>query len=289
MPILEREGNRLYYELLDCTPPWVENPATIFFCHGVGANADIWSGWLPVLTGGFRVVRMDMRGFGRSSVPAAGFDWSLDLLVSDVLAVADAAQAEDGGSGGSKFHYVGESLGGTVGLALAAAHGERLLSLTACSTAHKGGDIRNLDSWRALIEKEGMEAWSELMMGHRFHEGAVPEPVYQWFHRVQMDSSPVTTLAVADMLMRADLSDALARITTPTLLLSPDASPFVSLEITRDIQARIPGCEVQVFAGARHGLACSHGQQCASTLLNFLQRHKLALSEMTLSGMAQPG
>ncbi|MCZ6474218.1 MAG: hypothetical protein O6934_12325, partial [SAR324 cluster bacterium] len=44
-----------------------------------------------------------------------------------------------------------------------------------------------------------------------------------------------------------------------TLLLAPDASPFVSLDITRDIHTRIPDCELQVFAGARHGLACSHG------------------------------
>ena len=88
MPTFEREGGLLYYELLDCTPPWVENPPIIVFCHGVAANADIWSGWLPVLAGQFRIARFDMRGFGRSSVPGPGFDWSLNLLAEDVLAVA---------------------------------------------------------------------------------------------------------------------------------------------------------------------------------------------------------
>lgn len=281
MPTLEREGASLYYELLDCTPPWVENPPAIVFCHGVGTNADIWSDWLPVLAGRFRIARFDMRGFGRSSVPGPGFDWSMELLAQDALAVAEQAMAEfaEGGGGGGgvgKFHYVGESLGGTVGLVLAASHPERLLSLTACSTAHKGGDIREVQGWRAFIEKEGMEAWSRQMMHMRFNDGAVPPTVYDWFHRIQKDSSPHTTLDVADLLMRADLSGGLAAITAPTLLLSPDSSPFVSLAITQQIQAGIPECEVQVFAGARHGLACSHGKECALALLGFLERRKLA-------------
>ena len=283
MPTLEREGGSLYYELLDCTPPWVENPPAVLFCHGVATDADIWSDWLPVLAGRFRIARFDMRGFGRSSVPGADYDWNLELLGRDALAVADLALAEfgragnHGGDGGEKrVHYVGESTGGTLGLVLAASHPERLLSLTACSTAHKGGNIRNVDSWRAFIEKEGMEAWSEQMMDMRFHPGGVPRPMYEWFHKVQKESSADTTLGIADMLMGTDLANDLAAIKTPTLLLSPDNSPFVSLEITRDIQSRIPGCEVQVFPGARHGLACSHGKECAQALLGFLERHKLA-------------
>lgn len=292
MPTLDREGASLYYELLDITPPWIENPPTIVFCHGVSTNADIWSDWLPVLAGRFRIARFDMRGFGRSSVPGAGHGWNLQSLVGDVLAVAETALEDwavadsaqnGGGSGGGggggdkeRFHYVGESTGGTVGLLLAASHPGRLLSLTACSTAHKGGDIKKVGSWRAFIEKEGMQAWSEQMMELRFYEGAVPRAVHDWFHAVQKASSPESTLDLADMLMGTDLSADLAAITAPTLLLSPDGSPFVSLEITQDIQARIAECEVQVFAGARHGLACSHGKECAQALLRFLERRKLA-------------
>ncbi len=271
MPYLESRAGPLYHELLDCTPPWLENPATIVFCHGVATNADIWSDWLPVLAGRFRLARFDMRGFGRSAVPGPGFAWAMDLLVEDVLAVAAAA-----GAGEERFHYVGESLGGTVGLALAAARGERLHSLTACATAHRGGDISRVGQWRALVEGEGMRAWSEQMMPLRFHDGAVPKATYDWFHEVQQASSPDTTLDLADLLVATDLTESLAGIATPTLLLAPDASPFVSLEITRAIQTRLPDCELQVFAGARHGLACSHGGPCARTLLDFLERRQLA-------------
>ena len=67
----------------------------------------------------------------------------------------------------------------------------------------------------------------------------------------------------------------LSRITTPTLILAPNASPFIALEIFLDMHRRIPHSELQVFADARHGLVCSHGVACAQTLKQFLARRRL--------------
>lgn len=63
-----------------------------------------------------------MRGFGQSSVPPRDYRWTFEGLVDDLLKVADAAGVE-------RFHLVGESIGGTVALACALAHPQRLLSL----------------------------------------------------------------------------------------------------------------------------------------------------------------
>ena len=62
-----KEGfvDSLYYNVLDMTPEWVEQPATIIFHHGVGANTEIWAEWLPVLGLNYRIARFDMRGFGQ--------------------------------------------------------------------------------------------------------------------------------------------------------------------------------------------------------------------------------
>ena len=268
MPWLEREPGSLYYEVTDLTPPWAENPGTVVFCHGVSTTHGIWSTWLPVLADAYRLVRFDTRGFGQSTVPGAGFQWTLDLLVEDVMTVARAAGAE-------RFHLVGESLGGTVALALAIAHGDLLDSLTVCSAAHRGGSIQRAGGWRAYIEEHGMEAWSRMMMDLRFHDDGVPAPVAEWFHREQAATSPHSTLDLADLLLGTDLTPMLPRITTPTLILAPNASPFISLEIFLDMHRRIPHSELQVFADARHGLVCSHGAACARTLREFLARRQL--------------
>ncbi|MCH8841627.1 MAG: alpha/beta fold hydrolase [SAR324 cluster bacterium] len=268
MPHLERENGSLYYEVHECPLPWVQRPATILFCHGVATNADIWAGWLPTLSAHYRVVRFDTRGFGRSAVPGAGFPWSMDLLVDDVLAIA-------GASGTKKFHLVGESLGGTVALATAINHGTRLLSVTALSTSHIGGSIQRVREWRDFIGREGMPAWSKQMMPLRFHDGAVADQVYRWFDEVQSASSADSVLDLADLLIGTDLTRSLPSIAVPALLMAPDASPFVSLDLTREIHKLIPGCELQVFAGARHGLACSHADACSRTLMDFIERKGL--------------
>lgn len=49
MPMLERPGGAIWYEITDLTPPWIETPPTILFHHGVGINAKTWHGWLPAL------------------------------------------------------------------------------------------------------------------------------------------------------------------------------------------------------------------------------------------------
>ena len=264
MPRLKSDASPIHYEIADLTPPWIEAPETILFHHGVGTTAEIWSDWLPALIGRYRIIRFDLPGFGRSSLPA-DYEWTLDGLVDDLFAVADAADC-------TRFHLVGESAGGTVALHAAATRSERLLTVTGVSCSHKGASLDRVREWWDKIEIEGLAAWSAEMMDLRFYPGAIPETVYRWFESAQTASAPEAVLGLARMLIGADLTDALGRIALPVLLLAPDASPFVSTRVTAEMQALIPGAEMRVFAHARHGLACSDGGACAETLYDFLDR-----------------
>lgn len=68
------------------------------------------------------------------------------------------------------------------------------------------------------------------MMPRRFDPDRVPAPLYRWFEREQAKSSAASVLDLADLLIGTDLAPELAAITLPTLLLTPDSSPFVPLE-----------------------------------------------------------
>ncbi len=266
MPILDCNGGPLDYDVIDITPPWIEDPETIVFCHGVATDRGIWAGWLAGLSDRYRMVRFDTRGFGRSHIPGPGFDWSMDLLADDILAIAEATDS-------GRFHLVGESLGGTVSLYLASRDRDAVRSVTAASTAHRGGSIAKAREWRAFVEANGMEAWSRDMMADRFFPDAIPDAVSRWFHGVQCNTSPDSLPDLADLLIGSDFSDALADITAPVLLLAPDSSPFVATDITADMHKRIANSETQVFPGARQGLSCSHGPECSRALRDFLDRH----------------
>jgi pimeloyl-ACP methyl ester carboxylesterase len=266
MPFVDRPGCRLGYHVIDATPPWVKNPPTIIFHHGVSTTAALWSDWVPVLCDAYRLVLFDTRGFGRSTPLDEALPWSFELMVGDILAIAEA-------EGLQRFHLVGESAGGTAALAAAVAHPGRLLSLTVSNAAHRGSAVRNVRGlWSERIAAAGQADWATQMMEWRFFPGALTEAKYRWFHDQQAECSAAATLGLADLLLRSDLSAAVGGITVPTLILHPDSSPFIPVEIAADLHARVPGAELQVFPHAKHGLPLSHGRDCAAVLRDFLER-----------------
>ena len=124
MPYLERTGEpTIHYEYDDFTDPWKKAPV-LLLQHGYSRAASIWYQWIPYLSRYYRIVRMDLRGLGKSSTD---FDLKTGMtaqhFVDDILAVIDAV-------GGGPVHYCGESLGGILGMILAAEHPEKLRTLT---------------------------------------------------------------------------------------------------------------------------------------------------------------
>lgn len=266
MPFVERPGCRLSYTLIDVTPPWVADPPAIVFHHGVSTTSALWSGWIPALCQDYRLLLFDTRGFGRSSPHAPDLPWSWDLLVGDLLAVADAEGLE-------RFHVVGESAGGTAAIAAAVRHPDRLLSLTVSNGAHNGTLIRNVGRvWSERMAASGQADWAAQMMDWRFFPGSLPADKERWFREQQATCSADATLGIADLLLRTNLSDEVEGIELPTLILSPDSSPFISAPIAADLQARIANAELKVVPHSRHGLPFSHGPECAQALKEFLER-----------------
>ena len=262
---VERAGGAIEYEVIDRAAAWESPAPAVLFHHGLGACSACWDGWTPALVARNRLVRFDMRGHGASPVPP-GFDWSLDAMVDDVQAVADAAGAE-------RFHLVGESTGGTVALAAAVRLPERVLTVTVSNGAHRGGSIRNLEPWKRIIDEEGMAGWSAHMMGQRFFDGALTEAMQRWYRTQQASADPGAILGVAAMLSGVDLLPELGRVTCPVLLLHPDSSPFIPVETVAELKRALPDARLRVFAQARHGLPFSHAAECAATVAEFVERH----------------
>lgn len=263
MPSVSVPGSLLHYDVADLTLPWIAEPQTILFHHGLGATSGAWAAWLPVLADRYRLVRFDMRGHGRSQHPKPGAGLSLDMLVEDLFAVADAAGAE-------RFHLVGESIGGTIALKAAIERPGRIRTLTISNGAHVGGSIRSIDDWKQIIDTGGMAGWSVHMMPKRFFGGAVSPEMWRWYEREQGSASADFVLQAVRLLAGADLSPDLDPVSMPVLLLHGDSSPFIPVPVLADLKARLSDARLQVFAHARHGLPFSHARECAQVLREFL-------------------
>jgi 2-hydroxy-6-oxo-6-(2'-aminophenyl)hexa-2,4-dienoate hydrolase len=82
---------------------------TVVLVHGGGAGADAWGNWkgcIPRLAQKFRVVAVDMVGFGKTEKPdPSRFEYSQSARVEHIIAFLEAL-------GVGKVHLVGNSMGG---------------------------------------------------------------------------------------------------------------------------------------------------------------------------------
>jgi pimeloyl-ACP methyl ester carboxylesterase len=224
MPVAQTADGALHYDLVDAPAPWHEVRLPVLFHHGIGSSSALWRGWFPALIDRYPVAALDMRGCGRSVRPGPGFEWSLDRMIGDLFAVADAA-------GFDRFHLVGESLGGTVALAAAIARPDRVATLTVSNGAHLGASIQRVEVWRGQLDEGGEKGWSKAFMPDRFHADALSPGQWQWLETEQAKWPSDVILNALGVLIGADLTPRLNEIKCPTLLLHPDGSPFIPVPV----------------------------------------------------------
>ncbi len=130
MPIAHLPGDLLmHYEDDAYTDPWRE-AETVILQHGQAKSSALWYAWVPLLARDYRVIRVDARGYGQSSVPEAGYEWSLEGFAADLRNLMDHL-------GIAGAHLIGETVGGTFALAFAHSYPERTQTLTLCQSPYK--------------------------------------------------------------------------------------------------------------------------------------------------------
>ncbi|WP_170920885.1 alpha/beta fold hydrolase [Enhydrobacter aerosaccus] len=263
MAVAQTTHGALHYELFDLVAPWQRPAAPILFHHGIGSSRLLWRGWYPALADRYRVAAFDMRGSGQSFVPPPDADWSLESLIDDLFAVADAA-------GLDRFHLVGESMGGTVALAATLARPDRIASLTVSNGAHLGASIQRVEVWRGQLDAGGLAGWSRAFMLDRFHPDALSAEMATWFEHQQAQWSGESILKALGVLIGTDLTARLQEIVCPVLLLHPDGSPFIPVSVMAELHRLLPNARLNVIGPARHGLPFSHAAQSARLLRSFL-------------------
>jgi pimeloyl-ACP methyl ester carboxylesterase len=113
----------------------------------------LWRSWIAELARGRTYVRYDVRGFGISE--RAPQDYSLDSMLADLGAVADAAGLE-------RFALIGHSSAGAVGVAYAALNPERVSRLLLFGSYARGRALRGADGAREglLYQQLAQVGWA---------------------------------------------------------------------------------------------------------------------------------
>lgn len=245
MSVAHSQGLKLRYETVG------EGP-TLILHHGGGFRLESWdlAGWVQPLAAGHRVVTFDARGNGESDKPTDPADYALELMVDDVLAVANACDA-------ATFHYLGFSLGAKVGWGVAARAQERLASI-----ALIGGEPQaNEDISGAFLElfEEGMDAVVAVMSDMWEMPG--------WALDQQRGNDPEALIAYFRSTW-PDLSHVPAELRVPALLLCGSEDQVYDAMAAA---ARKGDLELATVGGADH-MASFLSDDARHAYLDFLRR-----------------
>lgn len=124
----------------------------VILLHGYPETKASWEDVVPgLVAAGFRVLAPDQRGYSPRARPTGRRAYVAENLVSDALALADAAGAE-------RFHVVGHDWGGAVAWYSAMWHPDRVKTVTSLATPHPTAFARSmltstqlLHSWYFLL------------------------------------------------------------------------------------------------------------------------------------------
>jgi 3-oxoadipate enol-lactonase len=246
--------------------PW-RTPETMLLLHGNAESGEAWNSWMPILGREFRVIRPDMRGFGRSTPMPLDHPWSVDGIIDDFLGLADQL-------GLVTFHVVSAKIGCPIAMRMAARHAARLRSLTVVGGIVSGvaslGD--RAASWVEHIERHGVESWARWTMPGRLGTQAPPEMSEGWAKL--MGATPHTTqLGFIRSVPAIDVRADLPRIACPSLVITTDGSGLGSVESVREWQKAIPRSELMVVPGDSYHVAATHPDACARAVVDFIRRH----------------
>ncbi|MDO8532756.1 MAG: alpha/beta hydrolase [Dehalococcoidia bacterium] len=272
MPYLRRPDARIYYEVDDFTDPW-RKPETLFFHHGHARSSRFWYPWVPLLARRYRIVRIDARGFGRSTVPPPDYPWTPDVFIEDARALMDHLKVD-------RTVWISEFLGNIVGLAFALKYPDRLKALVQCHPICSHADVHDLphtggeDSGelRRSIETEGMRVWSHKTIWQRLDVEHSPKGLVKWVEGQVAKASPATVMALRPRVGKwtQAVTDRLSDINTPTLLLLAEKSRS-STPYQVEYMARVmPRAKLVTLPGIGNGMWLLKPEWCVRQMRQFL-------------------
>ena len=235
--------------------------------NSLGTSAAVWARQQAEFRRHFRVVHYELPGHGGS--PATSGPYTIGGLGAGVLQLADSL-------GVDRFAYCGISLGGMIGMWLAAAAPDRIAALgLVCTSAY----LPPADGWRmraSQVRSAGMASVSAAVVGRWFTQAfATRAPAVIGEFRAELErTDPAGYAGCCEAIAEMDLRANLPGVAAPTLVLAGADDPATPPEHGRVITDLIPGAHLDVIPAMAH-LATVEG---AATVTGALLTHLRAAS-----------
>ena len=250
----EVNGTRLFYEARG------EGPAVVLI-HGGLVDSRLWDEQVGPLSKRFRVVRYDLRGFGRSAAAPEPFSH-----LEDLRALLDFLKVE-------RASLVGLSLGGIVAADFALEHPERVERLVLVGPGLRGDRQPPSKDLAAVVEAmgRGAEAFADVSMSRELYAAVRPgTAAHALLRRMLLDNfKGVSTFRLARY-PEPPTAERLGQVRAPTLVVIGSRDAPTLLNIADTLAAQIPGARTVVIEGSSHHPPVEKPKELNRALLDFL-------------------
>jgi 3-oxoadipate enol-lactonase len=234
--------------------------------HGVGADGTSWDQIAAALLPDFRVLRLDLRGHGRSGHIEGAL--TLDDFVQDVIDVLDACTVP-------AAHIVGFSLGGLIAQGVALQHADRVRRLVLLSAvAGRTPEERDRVTARlAILREQGIAAITGAAQERWFTPEFIarnPDLVARRMRQLQENHAP-SHAAAYTVFSTSDLGDRLHAIRAPTLIATGEHDVGSNTRMARFMHAQIEGSRLTILPGLRHSILVEAPEPVTRLVRDFLQ------------------
>jgi non-heme chloroperoxidase len=219
---------------------------------GLGLNHRVWDGTASALLVRHRVLRIDVRGHGMSSVPDHGYD--LDRLAADVAMVMDSCEV-------TAAAVVGWSFGGQIAFRLAACRPDlvRRLVLVASSAVRAsrsaeypfGTEAEELVTLLGRGELEDRPGARRATITAGFADPA-PAEVVDRLVGCSLSAPSHAVLACYTTMAHADLIRFIPEVRMPVLQIAGTCDPALSLRAARWLTEHLPNARLIELHGCGH-------------------------------------
>lgn len=260
----------LYYEDLG-------SGAAVVLIHGWPLSGASWEKQTAaLLASGHRVIAYDRRGFGRSSKPAAGYDY--DTFAADLntilttLDLTNVALVGFSMGSGEVTRYIGKY--GTERVRKAVLIGTLGPYLVKAPDNPEGVDPNVFEGIRNAIRADRPAFLLEFL--HNFYNydvtggKLVSDRVVEDNWNVAVGASAIGTLACVDAWIE-DFRKDIPKNTVPSLIIHGDADRILPPDATSRRQAKmIKGAQFVELSGGPHGVLWTHADQINTEVVRFL-------------------
>lgn len=263
MPTISVNGANIHYAETG------SGSETIVFAHGLLWSGRMFSRQIDALQDRYRCIAFDFRGQGQSEVTESGYD--METLAADAAALIRALDCHP-------CHFVGLSMGGFIGMRLAAPNPELLRSLSLIETSADPESLPNkLKYWvlNFVAHYFGLEAVADQVMPVMFGRNFLEDPARAeerafWRGQITTNDRTGITRAVQGVISRRGVHEELHRISVPTLIIVGDQDVATVPAKAEQIHARIAGSKLVIIPGAGHSSTIEEPDAVTRALETFL-------------------